>query len=251
MEGYHLLAVITIDLIYTRSYFERVPSSSLFPTNADKVFSLMNKIRKSKPTGLDRISVRLIRECTELICVPMCDLFNHSFRQGKLPEDCKSVRVAPLFKQDDGENVNGLRPASVIPVAVGVLERIVYGQLYVHFEEQDKLCKHQSCFRAIHSTVTALLKATDFWAYNINIEKINGVIFLELKKSLDNVDHNILLSKLDLYGISGNRLKWLLSYLENCARQCSVSGPLTNSRVPKGEGGRDHPWCTVILILHK
>ena len=87
---------------------------------------------------------------------------------------------------------------------VGVLERILYEQLYAHLEEHDKLCKHQSCFRAIHSTVTALLKATDFWAYNINIEKINGVIFLELKKSLDNVDHNILLSKLDLYGISGN-----------------------------------------------
>ena len=38
MEGYHLLAVITIDLIYTHSYFERVRSSCLFPTNANKVF---------------------------------------------------------------------------------------------------------------------------------------------------------------------------------------------------------------------
>ena len=98
------LLIVGIDLIYTRSYFERVPSSCPFPTNADKVFSLMNKIRKSKPTGLDRISLRLIRECTDLICVPMCDLFNHSFRQGKLPEDCKSVRVALLFKQDDRDN---------------------------------------------------------------------------------------------------------------------------------------------------
>ena len=44
MEGYHLLAVITIDLIYTRSYFERVPSSCLFPTNANKLFLLMKKI---------------------------------------------------------------------------------------------------------------------------------------------------------------------------------------------------------------
>ena len=161
----------------------------------------MNKIIKSKPTGLDRISVRLIWECTDLICVPICDLFNHSFRQGKLPEDQKSVRVTPLFKQDDRDNVNGLRPVTVIPVVVGVLERILNEQLYAHLEEQDKLCKHQSCFRAIHSTVTALLEATDSWAYHKDIEKINALFF---QKALDTVDHNILLSKLDLYGISGN-----------------------------------------------
>ena len=87
---------------------------------------------------------------------------------------------------------------------VEVLERILCEQLYAYLEEQDKLCKHQSCFRAIHSTVTALLEATDTWAYNIDFGKINADIFVDLKKALDTVDHNILLSKLDLYGISGN-----------------------------------------------
>ena len=87
---------------------------------------------------------------------------------------------------------------------VRVLERILYEQLYAHLEEQDKLCKHQSRFRAIHSTDIAVLEAIDSWAYNIDIERINGVIFQDLKKALDTVDHNILLSKLDLYGISGN-----------------------------------------------
>ena len=84
------------------------------------------------------------------------------------------------------------------------MERIVYEQLNAYLGEHDKLCKHHSGFRAIHSTVTALLEATDSWTYNIDIEKINAVIFVDLKKALDTVDHNILLSKLDLYGISGN-----------------------------------------------
>ena len=87
---------------------------------------------------------------------------------------------------------------------VEVLERVLCEQLYAYLEEQDKLCKHQSCFRAIHSTVTALLEVTDTWAYNIDLGKINADIFVDLKKALDTVDHNILLSKLDLYGISGN-----------------------------------------------
>ena len=63
----------------------------------------------------------------------------------------------------------------VIPVVVKVFERIVYEQLYAYLEEHVILCKHQSGFRAIHSTVTALLEATDSWAYNVDIGKINAI----------------------------------------------------------------------------
>ena len=70
------------------------------------------------------------------------------------------------------------------------------------------LCQHQSCFRAIHSTVTALLEATDPREYNIDFGKINAVIIQDLNRAFDAVDHKILLSKLDFNGISGNSLKW-------------------------------------------
>ena len=76
-----------------------------------------------------------------------------------------------------------------------VFERIVYDQLSSYLEEHRILCKHQSGFRAIHSTVTALLEATDNWAYNIDHSKINAVVF-----------H---------YGIHGNAYQWFRSYLEN------------------------------------
>ena len=68
-----------------------------------------------------------------------------------------------------------------------VTERIVYEQLYANLEGHDIQGKPQLGFRAIHSTVTALLEATDFWAYNTDIGKINAVAFLDLKKAFDTV----------------------------------------------------------------
>ena len=73
-----------------------------------------------------------------------------------------------------------------------VFERIVYDQLYPYLEQHDIICKYQSGFRAIHSTVTTLLEATDTWAFNIDLGKINAVVFLFLKKPFDMVDHEIL-----------------------------------------------------------
>ena len=99
----------------------------------------------------------------------------------------------------------------MIPIVANVFERIVYEQLYAYLEEHDILCQNQSGFRA----VTALLEATDSWAYNIDNGKINGVIFLDLKKGFDTVDHQILLTKLNYYGIHGKSFKWFQSYLKN------------------------------------
>ena len=73
-------------------------------------------------------------------------------------------------------------------IAQSQLWPIVYDQLYAYLEEHDIICKYQSGFRAIHSTVTALLEATDIWAYNIDRGKINAVVFLDLKKAFDTVD---------------------------------------------------------------
>ena len=80
---------------------------------------------------------------------------------------------------------------------------------------EDAISTHQSGFRSLHSTVTALLEGTDNWAFNIDRGNVNAVVFLDLKKAFDTVDHDILLSKMNLYGIQGIALDWFRWYLTN------------------------------------
>ena len=72
------------------------------------------------------ISALLIRECADLICIPICNIFNQSIGQGIFPDDWKCARVALLFKAGDRNDVNNYRPISVISVVAEVFERTVY-----------------------------------------------------------------------------------------------------------------------------
>ena len=87
-------------------------------------------------------------------------------------------------------------------------------------------------------SVTALLEATDNWAFNIDRGNVNAVFFLDLKKAFDTVDHDILLSKLNLYGIQRIVLDWFRSYLKNRAQRCLVNG--SHSRICSLKCGVPH-----------
>ena len=75
--------------------------------------------------------------------------------------------------------------------------------------------------------MTALLEATDNWA--LNIDCVNAVVFLDLKKAFDTVNHPILLSKLYSYGVKGNVYELLSSYSDNCTQRCAVNDVISKT----------------------
>ena len=87
---------------------------------------------------------------------------------GIFSDDWKCAKVTPIFKQGSLTAMNNYRPISVISVVAKVFERTIYDQIYAYLSELDVLSKSQSGSRFIHYTVTALIEATNSWAFDID-----------------------------------------------------------------------------------
>ena len=148
-------------------------------------------------------------------------------------------KVCPLFKSGEKCDANNYRPISVLPSIARVFERILFEQIYRHLSNNKLLYSRQSGFRSLHSTVSALLDMTNDWCFNIDRGMVNGVLFLDLKKAFDTVDHKILLKKLEFYGFEGITLHWFQSYLADRQQVCCVNGVVSSTKtiscgVPQG-----------------
>ena len=98
---------------------------------------------------------------------------------------------------------------------------------------------NQSGFRELHATVTCFLKNSDDWYNGMDTGSLAGMVFVDLKKAFDTVDHQILCRKLESYGVLHGELAWFGSYLLNRVKYCRVNGVYSqiesiNIGVPQG-----------------
>lgn len=197
------------------------------PTTKQEVIVEIKELDSSKSCGPDGIPATFLKTHYDFFAELLTDVFNEIIDTGLYPDFLKIARVIPIHKSGSKKDPNNYRPISVLSVFNKVLERLIVRRLTKFLEVTDALYHYQYGFRVGSNTLTATSELVDDIYDAMDKRKVVGVLFLDLKKAFDTIDHAVMLQKLDNYGIRGTANRLIQSYLSG--RKQSVSVQKTTS----------------------
>ena len=191
--------------------------ASLFlsPTCEEEVKQIVATLPTKASSGHDNISNVLLKEIIDPLAKVLVEIFNKSMATGEFPSPMKLAEIVPLYKNKEHYIQSNYRPISLLTTISKILEKIMYQRVYSFLQNTGQIYNNQYGFRANHSCEHAVGQVVGSIVKGLESHHYVACVLLDLSKAFDTIDHNILLKKLDLYGIRGQALTWFESYLTN------------------------------------
>ena len=193
-----------------------------YPTDASEVISVCNTLKNKNSSGHDKIVSWVAKTTIDIVAEPLADIINCSLETGIVPDEVKIAKVIPVYKAGVKNEFSNYRPISILPFFSKIFEKIVYTRLINYLNKADVLTSSQYGFRKKSSTYMALVDICEQITNSIDNRDYCAGVFIDLSKAFDTIDHTILLTKLQHYGIRGITLDWFKNYLTNRVQFVSI-----------------------------
>lgn len=193
----------------------------LKPVSTEEILKFNQKIKNKHSSGDDEIPTNLIKLSVPVIVDVICYIINNSLNEGIFPEQLKLSLIKPLYKnKGNAEILNNYRPISLLPGFSKLFEIAMCDQIMKFMRKL--LSDNQHGYLEGRSTQTALFQFIGSILGHLEEGKMALGIFLDLSKAYDCLDRELLIKKLELYGIRGNALRWFESYLSQRTQRVIV-----------------------------
>ena len=187
----------------------------LHHVSEQKVLKIIESLSNSRSLAIDELDNFSVKLAAEVIPRPLHHIITLSIMQEKFPSSWKFAKVLPLHKKLSTLEMKNYRPVAILSPLSKVLEKIIYEQLYEYFTANKIFHPNLHGYRKNRSTQTALVQMYDRWVQAAAKGQVSGAVLLDLSAAFDLVSPDILLQKLEIYGLDKSFLTWIDSYMTN------------------------------------
>ena len=202
----------------------------LQPTDALEIIEVVSTLKTKNSCGHDNLSSKALKQIIHGIAQPLSVLINRTLSEGTYPAALKVAKVIPVYKKGEHDQLNNYRPISLLSTFSKIFEKIIFNRLYKFLENHDIIDPLQFGFRPKHSTIDAISLLVKDILQSLDKKDYTIGVFCDLSKAFDTINHKILLYKLNRYGIRGNALNLIASYLHD-RKQYVVNGKMSSDIV--------------------
>ena len=192
------------------------------------VLNLIKQLPGNKATVSNDIPVSVLKESVSAYYEKLTDIFNNCIRSGTFPEILKKAKVTPVFKEGDPTSKTDYNPVNTLSNFSKIFEKLIYLQLNNCM--QNKLSVYLTGFLKNYGTTHALLKMIETWKTKLNMGHKVGVIYMDLSKAFESLNHELLIAKLRCYGLDQHAVELFRSYLSNHYHCCKIHNTLGDWR---------------------
>ena len=164
------------------------------------------KVKKASP--IDSIPSNILRDNLDIFTDVLQQHFNASIDNGIFPTVFKRGEVTCVFKANDQMTKSNYRPITVLSAAAKVYERVMSEQMAAYSE--TFLSPYLCGFRKGYNTQQALVRFVEKCKSVLDKKGFAGAILMDLSKTFDCLNHELLIAKLSAYGFSRPALKFNL-----------------------------------------
>ena len=184
------------------------------PPALEEMYGLMESMDLNSSSGLNGINMKICKEIIDAIPSKIRHIFATSLFLGKFPTmwTCSYVTLIP--KSGDKSEPGNWRPISQTNIFAKLLEKVVHNQLLSYFLTNKILSQHQYGFLPEKSTHESIFSVIRHIYSSINNNKIVGVLFLDIAKAFNCINHQVLYEKMRRVGLSDRAIAWFITYLD-------------------------------------
>ena len=217
----------------------KLPNFPEIDINSSHVISAIKQLSDKQSLTPEGIPSYFIKRVSDTLLPHLTFFYQRSLISGSVPKQWNEAIVIPLLKKPPRIDPKNYRPISLTSSFCKICEIFLSKRLLNFFTSNSLLDQNQFGFLPGRSTLSNLMSCISSWQNSLQNNKPVDCIYVDFQKAFDSVSHQLLLYKLQKYGVSDVLCKWIASYLSNRSFKVRVNDCLSlpkpcTSGVPQG-----------------